>query len=221
MQQNSSSKSAPRKKKDTSLHCGHLCQDSLYRWCNLRRPVVNRRPSLGGDVYIHGQHLVAISAFVLTVLLRTGGTQKNRSLQTLTRGSRTVVRTPSSAIVPWKFVGRQHVRTCVHTASGINDKKSATLFFNEDYRFTCKHTITVVLHRRSFGRNGGVFCDLWFPGRQDPRSSWSCVRFGLRSATICGSHSERSAFPGVALGQHRNDSSLQRKPFCLREFQDM
>ena len=38
------------------------------RLSHLRRPLINPRPALGRDVSIHGQHLVARSAEVLTAL---------------------------------------------------------------------------------------------------------------------------------------------------------
>ena len=90
---------------------------------------------------IHGQHLVARLAVVLTVLqLGSRHVPRNSiTMETLENWRKTEVRrdrhgtvvdTPSSSIPPSKFL---------HAASGIVDNTSAILCFNEDYSFFCMH----------------------------------------------------------------------------------
>ena len=65
-------------------------------------------------------------------------------------------------------------RQFVHRTSGIIDKRSSIVYFNEDNSFACKHTITVGKHERSFDKNPGLAsCDRWhFSGPSHRVPEW-------------------------------------------------
>ena len=112
IQQDSGSENAHREQRNIFALCTLVWKFALPRGLTSDDPSSQHRPALGDDVSIHGQHLVARLQLSFRRVPRDLVTMQTRAEVTRdTRGSRRVVHTPSSSIVPSNFVRTTSVRT--------------------------------------------------------------------------------------------------------------
>ena len=125
-------------------------QSSTSSWWRCFHPRLARGGKIGGSTHRTAADFQTCSArsghdansWELEAHRRTEVTRDRR-------GSRTVVDPTSSSIEPIKFEPTTSI-SFVHTTPRITDKRSEIVYLSDDNSCTCKHTITVVKHKRSF-----------------------------------------------------------------------